>query len=98
MRKRKIIWTNAAVEALDEFCEYIHRESPSAARRVKKEIVLTAKKLATHPEMYQLDEFFAEHKNIRRFFRWSYRIVYQVLETEVVILGVFHSSSPSDGD
>lgn len=98
MRKRKIIWTMAAVEAIDEFCEYIHRESPSAARRVKREIVLTAKKLATNSEMYQLDEFFTEQKNIRRFFRWSYRIVYQVLEKEVVILGVFHSSSPPDED
>ncbi len=57
----------AAVEASEEFCEYIHRESPSAARRVKKEIVLTAKKLATHPEMYQFDEFFAEHKKYQAF-------------------------------
>ncbi|NVJ46902.1 MAG: type II toxin-antitoxin system RelE/ParE family toxin, partial [Cytophagia bacterium] len=30
--------------------------------------------------------------NIRRLFRWSYRIVYQVNETTINILNVIHTS------
>jgi len=95
LRRKSVVWTEKASESLDSFCEYISRDSPSAARRVKKEIILTAKQLAVNPEMYQLDEFLSDHGDIRRFFRWSYRVVYQVLDKEVVILDVFHTSAGS---
>ena len=93
MKKRSIVWTEKASESLDSFCEYIDKDSPSAAKRVKREIILTAKQLATNPEVYQLDEVLVDpNKNIRRFFRWSYKVVYQVFEKEIVILDVFHTS------
>jgi plasmid stabilization system protein ParE len=67
-------------------------DSPTAAKRVKREIVLTAGKLSTHPEIFQVDEIMGDPDlNIRRFFRWNYRVIYQVLEKEVVILNVFHT-------
>jgi plasmid stabilization system protein ParE len=89
-----VVWTEEAAESLDFFCEYIRERSPLAAKRVKKEIIQTAKRLSVYPEMFQIDEIFAEpNKNIRRFFRWSYKITYQVLKDQVVILGVFHTSS-----
>lgn len=95
MRRKSVVWTEKASDSLDSFCEYISKDSPSAARRVKKDIILMAKQLAINPEMYQMDEFLADQGNIRRFFRWSYKVVYQVLEKEVVILDVFHTSSVS---
>lgn len=62
------------------------------AKRVRREIISTAGKLATHPEMFQVDEIMGDPDlNIRRFFRWNYRVIYQVLEKEVVILNVFHT-------
>lgn len=96
MKRKTVLWTERASQSLDFFCGYIEKDSPVAARRVKKEIILTAKQLAVNPEMYQLDEVFAEKRNIRRFFRWSYKVVYQVYETEVVILDVFHTSASSE--
>lgn len=96
MKRRSVIWTEKASESLDFFCEYIGRDSPSAAKRVKREIILTAKQLAVNPEVYQFDEIFADPvMNIRRFFRWSYKVVYEVNEKEVVILDVFHTSTGS---
>ncbi|MFY8036396.1 MAG: type II toxin-antitoxin system RelE/ParE family toxin [Cyclobacteriaceae bacterium] len=93
MKRKSVKWTNRAVESLDLFCAHIHKDSPAAASRVKKEIIQTAKKLSANPEMYQLDDVFAGTElNIRRFFRWSYKIVYQVLDNDVVILDVFHTS------
>ncbi len=96
MKRRSVVWTEKASESLDFFCEYIGKDSPSAAKRVKREIILTAKQLTVNPEVYQFDEIFADPvKNIRRFFRWSYKVVYQVNEKEVVILDVFHTSTGS---
>ena len=96
MKKRSIVWTEKASESLDAFCEYIKKDSPSAAKRVKREIILSTKQLGTNPEVYQLDEIFAgSNQNIRRFFRWSYKVVYQIYEKEVVILDVFHTSAGS---
>lgn len=97
MKKKSIVWTEKASESLDFFCQYIRKDSPSAANRVKKEIIQTTKRSAYNPEMYQLDEIFSEpDKNIRRFFRWSYRVVYQVYEKEVVILDVFHTGAGAE--
>ena len=97
MKRKSVVWTEKAIESLDFFCEYIKKDSPAAAKRVKREIIFTAKGLAVNAEMYQLDEFFNDTSlNIRRFFRWSYRVVYQVYEKEVVILEVFHTSSSSE--
>lgn len=90
---KKVIWTENASTSLDEFCDYIRQDSISAAKKVRAEIIKAAALLSKNPEMYQLDEFFAsETLNVRRFFKWSYKIVYQVLDKEVVILDVFHTS------
>ncbi|MCW5912700.1 MAG: type II toxin-antitoxin system RelE/ParE family toxin [Cyclobacteriaceae bacterium] len=89
-----------AVDSLNKFCELIALDSPSASKKVRKEIILSAGKLATHAEMYQLDELFEDPGlNIRRFFRWNYKIVYQVHAKEVVILNIFHTrTNLSDKD
>jgi len=94
LKKRKVIWTQRAVDSLNKFCEFIAIDSIPASKKVRKEIILAAGKLAIHPEMYQLDELFTDPElNIRRFFRWNYKIVYQVYPKEVVILNVFHTRS-----
>jgi plasmid stabilization system protein ParE len=99
LKRRRVVWTEKATRSLDFFCDYIRNNSPSAAKRVKREIVLTAKELAVYPERYQLDEILSDPThNIRRFFRWSYRVVYQVHEKEVVILDVFHTSAENSED
>ncbi|MFN7793601.1 MAG: type II toxin-antitoxin system RelE/ParE family toxin [Cyclobacteriaceae bacterium] len=94
MKRKPVVWTEKASESLDFFCEYIRKDSPSAAKRVKQEIVRTARQLVDNPEMYQLDEVFADTTlNIRRFFRWGSKLVYQVNEKEIVILDIFHTST-----
>ncbi|WP_420319309.1 type II toxin-antitoxin system RelE/ParE family toxin [Ekhidna sp.] len=52
-----------------------------------------SKSLNLNPEKYQLDEYYSNNPgNIRRYFRWSYRIVYQVNEKTIDILNVIHTS------
>ena len=92
MVKRKVIWSDDAIDDLNYYCGEIGRESFSVAKKVRSVILATAKELSNFPYMYQLEEHFLSNKgDIRRFFCWSYRVVYQVQEKKVVILNVIHT-------
>ena len=94
---RKVEWTKRASASLDYYCDNIAEESLSSAKKVRREIVLTAKTLSKNATLYQLDEYYPDNEgDIRRFFRWDYRIVYQVREEKVVILNVYHTSRHPD--
>lgn len=94
MRKtRAVVWTPTARRTLKEHVAFIKKISPSGAVRVRKEILLTTRFLATDAEMYQLDEYRLDlNSNIRRFFRWHYKVVFEILTDKVVILKVLHTS------
>ncbi|MEK6479322.1 type II toxin-antitoxin system RelE/ParE family toxin [Catalinimonas sp. 4WD22] len=93
MNKREVVWTLKAQFALDRHYAYLHDISPQQAWKVRQEIIRITKSLSEQAEIYQLDEYYPENPgNIRRFFRWSYRIVYQVREQQVVILNIYHTS------
>ena len=93
MRLKKVIWSERAKLSLKAHHDFIKQDSVAAAKRVKSEIIKASKDLSQHSEKYQLDEYYPNNPgNIRRFFRWSYRIVYQVDEEYVAILNVLHTS------
>ena len=91
---KKVEWALRAKTSLDHYCSLIAKDSPTSAIKVREEIVLTSKKLSINPYLYQLDEYYLDNPgNIRRYFKWSYRVVYQVLEEKVIILEIYHTSS-----
>ena len=93
MKKRQVIWSDRAKSSLKEHYDYIKKDSVSAAKKVKSELINASKTLSSNPEKYQVDEYYPNNPgNIRRFFRWSYRIVYQVNEQTIDILNVLHTS------
>jgi plasmid stabilization system protein ParE len=76
LKRKQVVWTARAAKSLTNFCEFIKQDSPSAAKKVRSEILLTAKKLSDYPEMFQIDEMMGDPElNIRRFFKWNYKIV-----------------------
>jgi len=78
---RNVIWSDLAKQSLKEYYDYIRIDSHAAAKKVKDEIISATKQLSDHPEKFQLDEFYPNNPgNIRRFYKWSYRIVYEVRE------------------
>lgn len=90
---KKVIWSERAKESLKEHYDHIKQDSVPAAKRVKSEIINASKGLNIHAEKYQLDEYYHNNSgNIRRFFRWSYRIIYQINEKTIDILNVMHTS------
>jgi len=93
---KKVEWTIKAQDSLDYYCSIIHKNFPSNAKKVRKETILTSKKLSKNPNLFQLDEYYPDNPgNIRRFFKWSYRIIYKVGEKKVVVLEVYHTSTDS---
>lgn len=93
MKSKKVIWSDRARESLKEHYENIKQDSVPAAKRVKSEMIKASKQLDRYPEKCQLDEFYPNNPgNVRRFFRWSYRIVYQINEETIDILNVLHTS------
>ena len=92
MVKRKVVWSEKAIDDLNYYCGEISRESFSAAKKVRSVILATAKELSNFPYIYQVEEYFLGNTgDVRRFFCWSYRVVYQVQEKKVVILSVIHT-------
>ncbi len=89
---KNVEWSLRAAASLDFYCGRIAADSLASAIRVRKEIVKSVAKLSKYPTLYQIDEYYPDDKgDIRRFFRWSFRIVYQVRETKVVVLNIFHT-------
>lgn len=94
MKRKKLLWTQKAIESLRYYCQRIKENSPKYAELVRKEIIKTAAQLPDFPEKYQLDEYYDfNNGNIRRFFRWSYRVVYEVTDDSIIILDVVHTST-----
>ena len=92
-KKYKVVWTAKAAQTVEVICKLIGEESVQASKKVKSEIFKASKSLSTYPEKYQLDEYYPQNPGtIRRFFRWSYRVVYEVFEDEVVILNIYNTS------
>jgi len=92
MAGRKVIWSSNAIDDLNYYCGEIGKESLSAAKKVRSVILATARDLSFSPNMYQIEEHFLDNKgDIRRFFCWSYRVIYQIKEKEIVILHIFHT-------
>ena len=93
MKNKKVIWSVRAQESLKSHYNHIKRGSVRAAKKVKFEIIQSSKELSSYPEKFQVDEFYPNNAgNIRRYFRWSYRIVYEINEKTIDILNVLHTS------
>jgi plasmid stabilization system protein ParE len=92
-KKLPIKWDSFAVDNLNSIYNYISKDSISAAKHVKKSIVLLVKTLSNYPEKYSKEEFLSEFpNNFRSITKWSYKIIYEVTEKEIIILDIFHTS------
>ena len=91
--KKQLVWDKEALSELKEAYDYLKKKSLTAAKKVKKSIIETAKELPNHPEVYSLDRFKKGNKdNYRAFEKYSYRVTYRIKEKEIRILRVHHTS------
>lgn len=90
-RRRRVIWTDQARVALDDVLTYIAEESLDGAQAVLEQALAAAEALATLSErgrvVPELDD-----PSVREVFVYSYRMLYEVTESEVRILAFLHGA------
>ena len=89
----RVIWDNRAKESLKAITLFINEESPTAAKKVRKELLKLTASLKKMPERFSIEPYL-EHKGYeyRSVTKWSYKIIYRVSEKEVRILEIVHTN------
>ncbi|MEK6301749.1 MAG: type II toxin-antitoxin system RelE/ParE family toxin [Acidobacteriota bacterium] len=94
-RTRTIVWTALARDGLDEVLEYIAEDSPEAAEKVLDVVLGLAASLAIFSERGRVVPELRD-RSIREVFVYSYRMIYEVLPSEVRILAFIHGARDFD--
>lgn len=93
MKSYRVVWDNEAIKSLREISDYIKKDSPTAARRVRKTLLKLGEGLQRMPERFSVEQYFdktgIEYRSVSK---WSYKIIYRVLDDKVKILRVVHTS------
>ena len=89
-----VIWDDEAKASLRRIYNYIkNRESIDQARKVRDEIRDLTRSLGFMPQKYTEDPFLKDEPGDIRFKSiWSYKIVYEITDKQIIILDVFHTS------
>ena len=85
----KLIWSPQAIEDIQAIAEYIGRDSSIYAESTVERIFQAPEKLKQFPKLGRV----VPEKNdeaIREIFVFQYRIIYEILTSEVHILTVVH--------
>jgi toxin ParE1/3/4 len=89
----EIVWTGNARTSFNEIIDYLLMESPSAAERMRLELIETIANLERFPHIgpvYEPDK----QKRVREVVCVPYRIFYRILprQSKIVILLIRHAS------
>jgi plasmid stabilization system protein ParE len=80
-----------------DILDYIKKESPTNAKRVKTRINNIIKTIPSNPEMFRVDELKENNDGTYRVFNTdSIRVSYKIEPKEIFIARVVHSSQESN--
>jgi len=85
----RVSWSPTALEDVDAIAEYISRDSPAYARAVVVKIRDTALKLKDFPSSGRVVPEL-EDETIRERFLYSYRLIYRIQASDVLVVAVVH--------
>ncbi len=89
-------WTNPAKERLKRLHNFIAADSPMYAKRVTQELVRKSEMLAEFPRMGRIVPELND-ENIRELLVYSYRLIYGIVDADVIILAIVHSKQDMSG-
>ena len=90
---REIRWPLAVQRQLAKAYKYILQDSYQNAEKIKSDILVSTRKLSTHPEMFAPDKYRKNNDgSFRAYEIHRYRIAYRVTENEITIVRVRHTS------
>ncbi len=90
-RRRRVVWTEHARDALTEILTYIAQDSTAAARSVTEELVQATATLDTLSQRGRVVPEL-EDPTIRELLVRSYRVMYQIVPDEIRILTLVHQA------
>lgn len=88
---KKITWTSSALDDLEKVVDYIFQDSPIYALTFYDKVKETARGLDELAERGRIVPEY-EDKNIREVFVHHYRLIYQILDKQVIILTFIHGA------
>lgn len=85
----RVVWSGRASKDLEAIADYIAADSPTYAGIVVKKVVSQTRSLSHFPRSgRKVPEF--DNEDIRELLVYSYRVIYRLQESEVVIAAVIH--------
>ena len=85
----ELIWSPQAIEDIQAIAEYIGRDSTIYAETTVEQIFQAPEKLMQFPKLGRI----VPEKNdesVREIFAFQYRVIYEIVESEIHILTVVH--------
>ncbi len=92
-----VIWSIPAKHDLKKIHDYIAEDSKYYALKVSQEFVVKSEALSNFPEMGRVVPEIG-NPNIRELIIYSYRLIYEVSSSRVIILAVVHCKQNFTGD
>ena len=93
VKRFSVIWDPIAISELKDIYSYIHRNSPQSSIIVRDELIRTVRGLRTMPRKFHVYEYanssLGEYRSV---VRWSYRIVYEIIDSKVHVVRIIHTS------
>jgi len=86
---KRVVWSSRALADVESIAAYIASDSPAYARIVVKKIVKLTRQLEQFPNSGRIVPEFQD-QTIRELFAYSYRVIYNVKEEEILIASVIH--------
>jgi addiction module RelE/StbE family toxin len=86
---KKLIWTEPALGDLQAIFDYISKDSEYYASVFVNEIIDSAEKLIDFPNMGRMVPEYQQN-DIREIIVQSYRVIYQLIQNQILILTVIH--------
>ena len=90
-RSRRVIWTDGARRGLDQVLEYIAEDSPVASGRFLELVLDTTQSLTSLADRGRIVPEI-QRQEIREVFVYRYRMLYQLTQSEVYIIGFLHGA------
>ena len=88
-----VVWSTRAKAELKKASDYIALDSPQNAKTIREALIDMAIELIKNPEKHSLDKFKQNNDDTwRAFEKYHYRISYQILKDEILIVRMRHTS------
>ena len=94
-RRRRVVWAKSARQALDDAIGHIAEDSRDAARRVLSQALEAASTLTSFAERGRVVPELGDPA-IRELFVYSYRLLYEIRNGTVAVIGFVHGARDFD--